>query len=163
MFDLLTVALQTDTTRISTFMLAHEGSTRSYREIGVPEGHHGLSHHRNDPALMDKVAAINQHHMEQFAYFLSKLKKTNEGAGSLLDNTVLVYGSGISDGNRHNHDDLPVLLAGGSRNFKTGRHVRYAQSEPVSSLYLSVLDAAGVPTDRFGDSQGRLDYLSSLT
>ncbi len=163
MFDLLALALQTDTTRISTFMLAREGSTRSYREIGVPEGHHGLSHHRNDPALMDKVAAINRHHMDQFAYFISKLKKTNEGSGSLLDSTMVLYGSGISDGNKHNHDNLPVLLAGGSRSLKTGRHVRYTQDEPVSNLYLSMLDAAGVPTERFGDSQQRLNYLSDLT
>lgn len=163
MFDLLTIALQTDTTRISTFMLAREGSNRSYREIGVPEGHHGLSHHRNDPALMDKVAAINRHHMDQFAYFLTKLKKTSEGEGSLLDRTIVTYGSGISDGNRHNHDDLPVLVAGGSQTFQTGRHVRYAKSEPVSSLYLSILDASGVPSEQFADSQGRLDYLTSLT
>jgi hypothetical protein len=163
MFDLLAIALQTDTTRISTFMLAREGSTRSYREIGVPEGHHGLSHHRNDPALMDKIAAINRHHMEQFAYFLAKLKKTKEGEGSLLDSTVVVYGSGISDGNRHNHDDLPVLSAGGSRQFQTGRHIRYSEGTPVSSLYLSVLDGAGVPTEQFGDSQGRLQYLTDLT
>jgi Protein of unknown function (DUF1552) len=160
MFDLLAIALQTDTTRISTFMLAREGSNRTYREIGVSEGHHGLSHHRNDPALMDKVAAINQHHMEQFSYFLSKLKKTKDGANSLLDNTVVMYGSGISDGNKHNHDDLPVLLAGGSQTFKTGRHVRYSKSEPVSDLYLSILDAAGVPTDRFGDSESRLSDLT---
>jgi hypothetical protein len=101
--------------------------------------------------------------MDQFAYFLTKLKKTNEGGGSLLDHTIVTYGSGISDGNKHNHDDLPVLLAGGSRMFKTGRHVRFPQSAPVSSLYLSVLDAAGVPTEQFGDSQGKLDYLSSIT
>jgi Protein of unknown function (DUF1552) len=163
MFDLLTIALQTDTTRISTFMLAREGSNRSYREIGVPEGHHGLSHHRNDPSLMDKVAKINQHHMEQFAYFLSKLKNTKEGDGSLLDSTMVLYGSGISDGNKHNHDDLPVLLAGGSQKFQTGRHVRYSETVPVASLYLSILDAAGVPTERFGDSQGRLQFLSDLT
>lgn len=163
MFDLLTIALQTDTTRISTFMLAREGSNRSYREIGVPEGHHGLSHHRNDPALMDKVAAINRHHMDQFAYFLTKLKQTREGSGSLLDRTMVLYGSGISDGNRHNHDDLPVLLAGGSQMFRSGRHVRYKQGAPVTSLYLSMLDAAGVPTERFGDSQGQLQYLSDLT
>jgi Protein of unknown function (DUF1552) len=163
MFDLLTIALQTDTTRISTFMLAREGSNRSYREIGVPEGHHGLSHHRNDPALMDKVAAINRYHMDQFAYFLSKLKKTSEGDGTLLDKTMVMYGSGISDGNRHNHDDLPVLLAGGSHAFRTGRHVRYAQGAPVTGLYLSMLDAMGVPTDHFGDSQGHLNYLSDLT
>ncbi len=163
MFDLLAIALQTDTTRISTFMLAREGSNRSYREIGVPEGHHGLSHHRNDPALMDKIAAINRHHMEQFAYFLAKLKATREGEGNLLDSTVVVYGSGIGDGNRHNHDNLPVLLAGGSRQFSTGRHVRYSQGAPVSSLYLSILDGAGVPTEQFGDSQGRLQYLTDLT
>lgn len=163
MFDLLTIALQTDTTRISTFMLAREGSNRSYREIGIPEGHHGLSHHRNNPAVMDKVAAINTYHMDQFAYFLTKLKKTQEGAGSLLDNTIVTYGSGISDGNKHNHDNLPVLVAGGSRAFKTGRHVRYSQNEPVSSLYLSILDSAGIPTERFGDSEHKLQYLSDLT
>jgi len=162
MFDLLAIALQTDTTRISTFMLAREGSNRSYREIGISEGHHGLSHHRNDPALMDKVAAINRHHMDQFAYFVDKLKKTTDGEGTLLDSTTILYGSGISDGNRHNHDNLPVLLAGGSRNFKTGRHVRYSRSEPVSNLYLSILDAAGVPADHFGDSQNRLELLSDL-
>jgi hypothetical protein len=163
MFELLAIALQTDTTRVSTFMLAREGSNRSYREIGVPDGHHGLSHHRNDTALMDKVAAINQHHMTQFANFLVRLKKTKEGSGSLLDNTLVMYGSGISDGNKHNHDDLPVLVAGGSGAFKTGRHVRYTQKEPVSSLYLSMLDAADIPTERFGDSQNRLNYLSDLT
>lgn len=163
MFDLLTVALQTDTTRIGTFMLAREGSNRSYREIGIPEGHHGLSHHRNDPALMDKVAAINHYHMEQFAYFVQKLKRTNEGSGSLLDRTMIVYGSGISDGNRHNHDDLPVLLAGGSSVFRSGRHIKYDGGAPVSSLYLSMLDTMGVPTEHFGDSQGHLNYLSDLT
>jgi Protein of unknown function (DUF1552) len=163
MFDLLTVAFQTDTTRISTFMLAREGSNRSYREIGVPEGHHGLSHHRNDPGLMDKVAAINTHHMQQFAYFLQKLKRTNEGSGSLLDRTMVIYGSGISDGNRHNHDNLPVLLAGGSTIFRSGRHVKFDHDIPVTSLYLSVLDAMGVPTDRFGDSQGQINYLTDLT
>ncbi|HLH03300.1 MAG TPA: DUF1552 domain-containing protein [Bryobacteraceae bacterium] len=163
MFNLLAIALQTDTTRISTFMLAREASNRSYREIGVPEGHHGLSHHRNDPALMDKVAKINEHHMAQFANFLVRLKKTQEGAGSLLDNTLVLYGSGISDGNRHNHDNLPVLLAGGSQTFKTGRHIRYQKKEPVANLYLSLLDAAGVPTERFGDSQNRLEYLTDLS
>jgi Protein of unknown function (DUF1552) len=163
MFDLLAIALQTDTTRIATFMLAREGSNRSYREIGVPEGHHGLSHHRNDPALMDKVATINHHHMEQFGYFLTRLKKTNEGGGSLLDHTMVMYGSGISDGNRHNHDNLPVLLVGGSRMFQTGRHINYAQGAPVASLYLSMLDSMNVPTAQFGDSQGRLHYLSDLT
>jgi hypothetical protein len=163
MFNLLTLALQTDTTRVSTFMLAREGSNRGYREIGVPEGHHGLSHHRNDPVLMDKVAAINRYHMEQFAGFVTKLKNTPDGNGSLLDHTMIVYGSGISDGNKHNHDDLPVLLAGGGRNFKTGRHVKLNESIPVANLYLSMLDAMNVPTESLGDSQGRLNYLTEIS
>ena len=163
MFNLMTLALQTDITRISTFMLAREGSNRGYREIGVPDGHHGLSHHRNDPALMDKVAAINRYHMEQFATFVTKLKNTPDGDGSLLDHTMIVYGSGISDGNKHNHDDLPVLLAGGKRMFNTGRHVKLSESTPVANLYLSMLDAMNVPTEQLGDSQGRLNALSELT
>jgi hypothetical protein len=163
MFNLMALALQTDITRVSTFMLAREGSMRGYREIGVPEGHHGLSHHRNDPVLMDKVAAINRYHMEQFAYFVKKLKDTPDGDGSLLDHTMIVYGSGISDGNKHNHDDLPVLLAGGGRNFKTGRHVKLTDSTPVANLYLSMLDAMNVPTESLGDSQGRLNYLTEIS
>lgn len=163
MFNLMTLALQTDITRVSTFMLAREGSNRGYREIGVPEGHHGLSHHRNDPALMDKVAAINHYHMQQFATFVQKLKNTPDGDGSLLDHTMIVYGSGISDGNKHNHDDLPVLLAGGGRTFKTGRHVKLTDSTPVANLYLSMLDAMNVPTESLGDSQGRLNYLSEIS
>jgi hypothetical protein len=163
MFNLTAIALQTDTTRIATMMMAREGSNRPYREIGVPEGHHGLSHHRNDPALMDKVAQINRYHMEQFAKFLTKLKATPDGDGSLLDHTMIVYGSGISDGNRHNHDDLPVLLAGGSRVFRTGRHVKFTESTPVANLYVSMLDAMEVPTEKLGDSLGRLNYLNDLT
>jgi hypothetical protein len=163
MFNLMTLTLQTDITRISTFMLAREGSNRPYREIGVPEGHHGLSHHRNDPVLMDKVARINRYHMEQFAYFLRKLKATPDGDGSLLDHTMIVYGSGISDGNRHNHDNLHVLLAGGSRMFRTGRHIQLRDETPVANLYLSMLDAMEVQTDKLGDSQGRLNYLTELS
>ncbi|HXE13398.1 MAG TPA: DUF1552 domain-containing protein [Bryobacteraceae bacterium] len=163
MFDLLAVALQTDTTRISTFIVAHEGSNRAYREIGVPDGHHGLSHHRNDPALMDKLALINNYHMQQFAYFLQKLKTMKEGDGSLLDRTMIVYGGGISDGNRHNHDDLPILLAGGSSVFRSGRHVKFDKGAPIASLYVSMLDGMGVPTANFGDSQGQLTGLSELT
>ncbi|HMF76095.1 MAG TPA: DUF1552 domain-containing protein [Bryobacteraceae bacterium] len=163
MFNLMAIALQTDVTRISTMMMGREGSNRGYREIGVPDGHHGLSHHRNDPALMDKVAQINRYHMEQFAYFLNKLKSMPDGDGTLLDHTMIVYGSGISDGNRHNHDDLPVLLAGGSRVFKTGRHVKFAESTPVANLYVSMLDAMDVPTEKMGDSMGRLNYLNDVT
>jgi hypothetical protein len=113
--------------------------------------------------LMDKVARINRYHMEQFAYFLHKLKATPDGDGSLLDHTMIVYGSGISDGNRHNHDNLPVLLAGGSRVFRTGRHIRLTDETPVANLYLSMLDAMQVQTDKLGDSQGRLNYLTELT
>jgi hypothetical protein len=163
MFNLMALALQTDITRISTFMMAREGSNRGYREIGVPDGHHGLSHHRNDPALMDKVAAINHYHMQQFATFVEKLKATPDGDGSLLDHTMIVYGSGISDGNKHNHDDLPVMLAGGNRVFNQGRHVKLSESTPVANLYLSMLDAMNVPTEQLGDSQGRLNALSELT
>lgn len=163
MFNLMALALQTDVTRISTFMMAREGSIRAYREIGVPEGHHGLSHHRNDPVLMDKIAKINRHHMEQFAYFLRKLKDTPDGDGTLLDHTMVVYGSGIGDGNRHNHDDLPVLLAGGSRVFRSGRHIQFAEKTPVANMYLSMLDVMGVSTNQLGDAQGRLNYLTDLT
>jgi hypothetical protein len=112
---------------------------------------------------MDKVAAINRYHMEQFATFVTKLKNTPDGDGSLLDHTMIVYGSGISDGNRHNHDDLPVLFAGGKRMFNTGRHVKLSESTPVANLYLSMLDAMNVPTEQLGDSQGRLNALSELT
>jgi hypothetical protein len=160
MFNLMALALQTDVTRISTFMMAREGSNRAYREIGVPEGHHGLSHHRNDPVLMDKIAKINRHHMEQFAGFIRKLKATPDGDGTLLDHTMVVYGSGIGDGNRHNHDNLPVLLAGGSRVFKTGQHVRCSQDTPVANLFLSMLDGMNVPTEKLGDGLGRLNYLT---
>lgn len=162
MFDLLTIAFQTDTTRVATIMLAREGSNRSYREIGVPEGHHGLSHHRNDPALIAKISQINRHHMEQFAYFLRKLKSTPDGDGNLLDRTMIVYGSGIGDGNRHNHDDLPVLLAGGSKLLRTGRHVKYDRKVPVSNLYLSMLDQMGVRAEKLGDSDGKLEHLTDL-
>ncbi|HEX4810266.1 MAG TPA: DUF1552 domain-containing protein [Bryobacteraceae bacterium] len=163
MFDLLTVALQSDTTRIATFLMAHEGSSRAYPEIGIPEGHHGLSHHRGDPELIAKVAKINRFHMEQLAYFTAKLKSIPEHDGTLLDRTMIVYGSGISDGNRHNHDDLPVVMTGGSELLQTGRHVRYAQSVPVTNLFLSMLDVAGVPTEKLGDSQGQLNYLSGIS
>ena len=111
---------------------------------------------------MDKIAKINRYHMEQFAYFLRKLQSTPDGDGTLLDHTMVVYGSGISDGNRHNHDNLPVLLAGGKRMFRTGRHIPYPDRTPVANLYLSMLDAMGVSTEKLGDSQGRLNYLTDL-
>jgi hypothetical protein len=161
MFDLLTLALQTDSTRISTFVLAHDGSDRSYPGIGAPEGHHTLSHHRNDEEKIQKLTRINHFHMMQFAYFLGKLKSVREGEGTLLDNCMIVYGSGISDGNSHAHNNLPVLVAGkGGGTIQTGRHIRFERETPLNNLYLSMLDRMGVPADHVGDSTGKLVELS---
>ncbi len=160
MFDLLVLAFQTDTTRIATFMFANEGSGRPYPFLGVPEGHHYLSHHGKDPDKLDKLRRINRFHIEEFARMLKRLKETKEGERSILDNSMIVYGSGISDGDRHNHDDLPVLLVGkGGGTIDTGRHVAYSP-QPLNNLYLSMLDRMGVPRERLGDSTGRLEKLS---
>jgi Protein of unknown function (DUF1552) len=160
MFDLIALAFQTDTTRICTFMYANEGSGRPYPFLGVPEGHHDLSHHGGDAKKHEKIRKINRFHIEEFARLLTKLKSTREGEHSILDNSMIVYGSGIGDGDRHNHDDLPVLFVGkGGGAFKTGRHVVY-KPQPLNNLYLSMLDAMGVPCERIGDSTGRLEKLS---
>jgi hypothetical protein len=159
MFDVITLAFQTDSTRICTFMYANEGSTRPYPFIGVPEGHHDLSHHGGDPKKHEKLKKINRFHVEQFAYLLGKLKAIREGEHSLLDNSMIVYGSGISDGDRHNHDDLPILLAGrGAGTLQPGRHVKYSP-RPLNNLYLSLFDLLGVSAERLGDSTGRLPKL----
>ena len=161
MFDVLALAFQTDSTRIATFAFANEGSTKSYKFIGVPEGHHDLSHHGKDPDKQAKIKKINIYHVEQFAYFLEKLRSLREGDGSVLDHSMLVYGSGISDGDRHNHDDLPILIAGkGGGAFKTGRHVRYGKNTPLNNLYLTMLERMGTPTPRLGDSTGALPRLN---
>lgn len=160
MCDLMVLAFQGDVTRISTFMFANEGSNRSYPVIDVPEGHHELSHHGGDPKKHEKIKKINHLHVSQFAYFLGKLKAIKEGEGTLLDNAMIVYGSGISDGNRHNHDDLPILVAGkGGGSLQTGRHLKVADNTPLNNLYLSLLDRMGAPVDRFGDSTGRIEGL----
>jgi hypothetical protein len=160
MFDLLALAFQTDTTRVSTFIMAHDGSNRPYSFIGVPEGHHDLSHHQDDAVKKEKIAKINRFHTTQFAYFLGKLKSIKEGDATLLDHSMIVYGSGISDGNRHNHDDLPVLLAGrGAGTLTPGRHVRFDREIPMTNLYLSMLDRMGVPAQRVGDSTGKLENI----
>lgn len=162
MSDLLTLAFQGDLTRVSTFVYANEGSNRSYPFLGVPEGHHELSHHGKDPDKLDKLAKINRFHIEQFAYFLGKLQAVQEGEGTLLDNMMIVYGSGIGDGNRHNHDDLPVLLAGKGRGtLTTGRHVRYPGETPLNNLFLSMLDRMDSSVEELGDSNGRLPNLQS--
>jgi len=162
MFDLMAVAFQADLTRIATFMLGREGSTRTYREIGVSEAHHPLTHHRNDPEMLEKVGKINRFHVEQFAYFLGKLKSIPDGEGTLMDRMMLVYGSGISDGNRHLHHDLPVLLVGQGAGAMTGRHVRYPQETPMANLFLTMLDRLGVHPESLGDSNGRLQDLAAL-
>ena len=160
MFDMMVLAFQSDSTRISSFLLAHDGSNRSFRDIGVPEGHHSLSHHKNDPEKIKKLAKIDQFYSEQFAHFLHKLSTTKEVDGSrLLDHCMIVFGGGISDGNRHRHSDLPVLLAGGEAHGLTnGRHIDYG-GVPMTNLYLGILDRAGVKASQVGDSTGTLTNL----
>ncbi len=161
MLDMVALAFQADITRITTFMLANEGSNRPYPMIGVTDGHHDLSHHQNDPKKQAKISQINTFHMEQFAYLVSKLKAMPEGNGSVLDHSMLVYGSGIGDGNRHNHNDLPVLLVGRANGtIETGRHVRYPKNTPLNNLYLEMLDRMGAPVETLGDSSGRLPGLT---
>ncbi len=161
MCDLLVLAFQADLTRIATFMLANEGSNRSYRPIGVADGHHDLSHHGGDPAKHAKIRTINRFHVSQLAYLLEKLQAIPEADGTLLDHSMIVYGSGIGDGNRHNHDNLPVLVAGkGCGTLRTGRHVRYPDETPMANLFVSMLERVGTPPDRFGDSTGPLPLLN---
>jgi hypothetical protein len=161
MFDLLALAFQTDSTRISTFLVAHDGSNRSYPDIGAPEGHHDLSHHDGNEEKKKKIAKINHFHVEQFAYFLQKLKSIPEGDGTLLDNCMIVYGGGIADGNSHAHNNLPILLAGkGGGTITTGRHVKMEKETPLNNLYLSMLDRMGVKAEKVGDSTGKLVELA---
>lgn len=160
MFDLMTVAFQTDSTRIATFMIGREGSNTTYRQIGVPDAHHGISHHRGDEEKIEKLTKINEYHAKLYAGWLQKLAATKDGDGSLLDHTMLVYGSSLSDGNRHLHHDLPILLAGGANGkLQMGRHVAYPKETPLTNLYLSLLDIAGVRPEVLGDSTGRLTSL----
>jgi hypothetical protein len=160
MFDLMALAFQTDTTRIATFIMAHDGSNRQYPFIGVRDGHHDLSHHGGNEEKKAKIAKINRFHVTQFAYFLDKLSSVKEGDGTLLDNCMIVYGSGLADGNAHAHDNLPVLLAGkGGGTIRTGRHFRCERETPMANLFLSLLDRMGVKTDHIGDSTGTLNSL----
>jgi hypothetical protein len=158
--DLLVLAFQADITRVGTFVLANEGSNRPYSFISVPEGHHDLSHHGNNPEKQRKIAQINRFHIQQLAYLLGRLRSIREGDGTLLDHCMIVYGSGNSDGNRHNHDDLPILLAGkGCGTIQSGRHLRYPRETPLNNLWVSLLDRMECTVESLGDSTGRLPGL----
>ncbi len=157
MGDLFVLAFQTDVTRVATFVVANEGSNKPYAFVGVPEGHHDLSHHGGAAEKKSKIAKINAFHTQMLAYTLGKLKSVKEGDGTLLDHCLIAYGSGNSDGNAHNHDNLPLLLAGtGGGAFKTGRHVRYAKETPLNNLWLALLQRVGVKLQSLGDSTGVL-------
>jgi hypothetical protein len=163
MMDLMVIAYQADLTRVVSFMLAREGSNRNYRAIGVSDGHHDCTHHQNDPDKIAKTIKINTHHVEQLAYLVNRLRSTPDGDGTLLDHSMILYGSSISDGNRHTHTDLPLaLIGGGSGTLKGGRHIRYADETPMTNLLLSMLDKAGVPSEKLGDSTGTLQHLSQI-
>ena len=163
MFDLVTVAFQADLTRIVTFMIGREGGNRTYRSIGVPDAHHGLSHHFNDPSKIDRLQRIDQHHVAMFSQFLGKLKGAKDGEGTLLDNSMVVYGSSISDGNKHEHLNLPTILAGGGGGkIHGGRHVRFKKGTPMTNLFLTMLDNVGVQPERIGDSTGKVEHLTEL-
>ena len=160
MFDLQLLALQGDVTRVITFQLARETSGRTYPEIGVPDPHHPLTHHNNDPAKIAKVAKINQFHVSLFAEFLTKLKATPEGNGTLLDHCLYLYGSGMGNPNLHDHVNLPILVAGGAAGkMRGGRHIRYATPTPLANLHLTLLEKVGVRLETFADSKGKVDEL----
>jgi hypothetical protein len=159
--DTLVLAFQTDVTRVATFMFGREGSDRSYPMVGVKEGHHSITHHQNKPELLAKIKAINTYHIEQFAYLLSRLRSIPEGEGTLLDNCMIAYGSAIADGNRHDHGDLPILLAGrGGGTIQSGRHLRVPRETPLNNLWLAMLERMGAPTKQLGDSTGVLEDLA---
>ena len=158
LFDLWAIAFQGNITKVVSFMLARELSTRTYPQIGVPDGHHPVSHHQNDPLRMEMQAKINTYHMEMFVAFLNKLKNTPDGDGNMLDNSMILYGSGMSNSNVHAHDQLPILIAGGAAGkLKGDRHIKVKNDTPLSNLLISMMDKAGVRTDHFGDSSGRIE------
>lgn len=162
MYDLQAAAFQGDLTRVTTMVAGREGSTRTYPELDIPDGHHPLTHHRGNAEMIEKVTRINTFHMEQFAYFLGRLEASKEGDGTLLDRVMVVYGSAISDGNAHDHFNLPVLLAGRGGGLKSGRHVKYPRGTPMTNLYMALLDRAGVHPEKLGDSTGKVEHLSEI-
>jgi hypothetical protein len=164
MIDMQIIAFQADLTRVVTFMIAREGSNRSYRKINISDGHHSLTHHQNDPEKIEKVTQIDTYHAGLFAYYLDKLKKTPDGDGTLLDHSLVLYGSSICDGNAHTHHNLPLVMAGGGGGrVKGGRHLNFPKETPMNNLLLTMLDTAGVPgTEHFGDSTGELQLLTEI-
>lgn len=163
MFDLQVLAFQSDITRVTTMMLARETSQRPYPEVGISDGHHGLSHHGGDADKIQRVTKINVFHAKQFAYFLEKMTSTADGDGSLLDNSVIMYGCGISDSNSHLHSDLPILVAGGTGSqIKGGRHIRMPEGTPLTNLQLTLVGKLGIQMERFGDSNGHVEDVSAL-
>ena len=161
MFDFQVLAYQCDLTRVSTLMMAKESSGRSYPEIGVPDPHHPLTHHQGDAEKIGKVIKINTYHIKTFAYFLEKLRSTPDGDGNLLDNSIILYGGGLSDGNKHTLTNLPALtVGGGAGRIKDGRHLRYPAGTPMPNLFLTMLDMVGVPMASLGDSTGKLELLT---
>lgn len=157
MGDMMVLAFQTDLTRISTFMLANDGSNRPFRQIGITDGHHDISHHANTADKLEKKRQIDRWQIEQVAYVLERMDSIKEPEGTLLDNSMILFGAGISDGNRHNHDDLPILMAGNAGGaFPTGRHIKFSREVPMTNLFLTMLDRVGVNVDNLGDSSGKL-------
>jgi hypothetical protein len=161
MYDLYVLAYQADLTRVVTFMVGHEFSGRTYPEAGVPDAHHAISHHQGNPASLAKLAKIDAFNVSLFAYFLERMRSTQDGDGSLLDHSMIVYGAGMSDGNQHDPKNLPLLLAGGGcGQLKGGRHIRYPKDTPLANLHVTLLDKLGIRIDKIGDSNGSLTNLS---
>ncbi len=157
MYDLMLIAFQTDSTRVASFLLAHDGSNRTFPEIGVNEAHHGISHHQRDERRLSLIAKIDEYYAAEFARFLKNMRNVKEGNGTLLDHSMIVYGGGISDGDRHNHDQLPIILAGhGNGTLEAGRLLETREETPLTNLHLSLLDRMGVKAERVGDSTGKL-------
>ena len=158
MFDLVALAFQADTTRMITVLLGIEQSPRNYPEIGITEGHHGLTHHQGDKAKIEKVAQINEYHVKQFTYLLDRLRASHDGDGTLLDNSMILQGSGLSNSDQHSHIDLPLVVVGGAGGrLKGGRHLRFPKDTPMNNLHMAMLDKVGVPVERLGDSTGKID------
>jgi hypothetical protein len=163
MMDLQVMAFQTDMTRVITFMLGRAGSNRPYREIGIPDGHHSITHHQGDPVKIANVAKIDAYLVRTLAYFLQKLKDTPDGDGNLLDHSLILYGSGLGDANIHTHHELPTaVVGGGAGQMKGGRHLKYPKDTPLNNLLVSLLHKGGVRTENFGDATGELEHLSGV-